>query len=329
MFSVAIPVYTPYKQYLSEAIDSVLQQTFTDFELLLICGDHECDDVFVADKRIRVIYIDVDDVSSKRNAALESFAGDYLLFLDADDRLHQNTLECVYNAICYEKVEIVGFGFTRVFSELSVPINSDDRLLFSGSSSIIDLCFRNMLTPNGTDPTIFDSSCGKAWSRDLIQRTGCRFLVPPCRAEDALFARELYLRADSMILLPKAIGYYWRLNHDSVMQVASPAWLDLNGYLTRARLLVKQTPYYSEQAFFNYGAGLFYQEIRFWLKKRKTKKMSAAELTHNIRALYTGKGTMLWDCIHKSALNTWTLRLAKRRCIFIAMSPLLHRFVHN
>ena len=88
--SVIVPVYKVEK-YLSKCIDSILAQTFTDFELILIddgspdrCGEI-CDEYAAKDSRIIVIHQQNKGVSAARNAGLEIAKGKYIGFVDSDD----------------------------------------------------------------------------------------------------------------------------------------------------------------------------------------------------------------------------------------------------
>ena len=90
MISVIVPVYNA-GQYLEECIKSLLQQTFSDFELLLIDdgSDDEsgvvCDRLARTDSRIRVFHKTNEGVSSARNMGLEQACREWVTFVDADD----------------------------------------------------------------------------------------------------------------------------------------------------------------------------------------------------------------------------------------------------
>ena len=92
LLSVIVPVYNVEK-YLSRCIDSILSQTFTDFELILVddgspdnCGSI-CDEYAKKDKRIIVIHQQNRGVSSARNKGLDIARGEYVTFVDSDDQI--------------------------------------------------------------------------------------------------------------------------------------------------------------------------------------------------------------------------------------------------
>ena len=95
--SVIVPVYNVQK-YLSRCIDSILAQTFTDFELLLINDGSKdnsgkmCDEYAKKDTRIHVFHKENGGVSSARNLGLENVQGEWITFIDSDDYLNINFL---------------------------------------------------------------------------------------------------------------------------------------------------------------------------------------------------------------------------------------------
>ena len=90
LFSIIVPVYN-VEPYIERCINSVIQQQYDEWELLLIddgSSDNSaliCDKYAADDKRIKVIHKDNNGVSSARNVGLRSVNGDYITFIDADD----------------------------------------------------------------------------------------------------------------------------------------------------------------------------------------------------------------------------------------------------
>ena len=109
--SIIVPVFKAEK-YLRECVDSILNQKFQDWTLLLVddgspdCSGKICDDYAQKDKRIQVIHKPNGGVSSARNYALELVESDWLTFVDADDCLYSNAL---YRMIIIAEKEQVDF----------------------------------------------------------------------------------------------------------------------------------------------------------------------------------------------------------------------------
>ncbi len=119
MISIIVPVYKVEK-YLKKCIDSVLSQSFQDYELILVddgspdnCGAI-CDDYAATDHKIFVIHKENGGLSSARNAGLDVAKGDYILFLDSDDTLTENALQTLYDAIVASGSDIVFAGYNAV-----------------------------------------------------------------------------------------------------------------------------------------------------------------------------------------------------------------------
>lgn len=117
MVSVVIPVYNVEK-YLAECVDSVLRQSYTGFEIILVddgATDSSgviCDAYALRDPRIRVIHQVNGGLSAARNTGLRAARGKYIYFLDSDDYIKSCTLEYLVTLAEQEKADIVFFdGF--------------------------------------------------------------------------------------------------------------------------------------------------------------------------------------------------------------------------
>lgn len=115
MLSIIVPVYNVEK-YLSKCIDSILAQTFTDFELILIddgspdnCGII-CDEYAKKDSRIKVIHQKNQGVSAARNKGLDIAVGTYLGFVDSDDWIEPNMYEYMLRSINETDEDIIVCG---------------------------------------------------------------------------------------------------------------------------------------------------------------------------------------------------------------------------
>ncbi len=102
--SVIVPVYNA-QQYLSACVESILGQTFSDLELLLVddgspdrCGAL-CEEYAARDSRVRVIHQENQGQAAARNRALAQAAGDWVCFVDSDDLIHPQTLELLRSAL--------------------------------------------------------------------------------------------------------------------------------------------------------------------------------------------------------------------------------------
>ena len=126
-FSIVIPVYN-VENYLAECLDSVLAQTFKDFEVICV-NDGSTDksgeilkSYAQKDDRIKIIYKENGGLSSARNEGLKYVAGELCYFLDSDDYIESNLLE--YAVKIFDNYEIDYFAFgSKVFVEGNVIQN--------------------------------------------------------------------------------------------------------------------------------------------------------------------------------------------------------------
>ena len=112
--SVIVPVYN-VETYLDEAVRSVLQQTISDWEMIMVDDGSTdntgplCDSYAAADPRIKVIHQENRGLSGARNTGMKYAQGEFLQFLDADDRLYPDALEKAYTAAVDNNAGIVIF----------------------------------------------------------------------------------------------------------------------------------------------------------------------------------------------------------------------------
>ena len=120
--SVIVPVYNAEK-YLHRCIDSILAQTFTDFELLLIDDGSKdnsgkiCDEYVDMDSRVRVLHKENGGVSSARNMGLDHARGEWITFVDSDDWIEPTMYELMYDDAIKKGVELVYCDMNMVYED--------------------------------------------------------------------------------------------------------------------------------------------------------------------------------------------------------------------
>ena len=103
LISVIMPVYKTEESHLRKAIESIINQSYQELEIVLVddgspdhCGAI-CDTYAETDSRVRVIHKKNGGVSSARNCGLEAVTGDYIFFVDSDDTLEENAIEVLFS----------------------------------------------------------------------------------------------------------------------------------------------------------------------------------------------------------------------------------------
>lgn len=145
--SVIVPVYNA-RGYLSKCVNSILSQGVESMEILLIddgstdgSGDL-CDELARSDKRIKVIHKSNGGVNTARNMGLNHMSGDYVMFMDADDFLEPDTLQCNMQLLDVDKsIDIVQFPMKQMSGETFVNIRGCDypmqHTIYEGSLDLI------------------------------------------------------------------------------------------------------------------------------------------------------------------------------------------------
>ena len=124
MFSVIVPVYK-VEEYLRRCVDSILAQTYTDFELLLVDDGSPdacpqiCDEYARLDPRVRVIHKPNGGLISARNAGILASRGDYIFYVDSDDWVKENMLQFVHDTLAASPVplDMVLFAADNVYED--------------------------------------------------------------------------------------------------------------------------------------------------------------------------------------------------------------------
>lgn len=116
MISIIIPIYNA-ELYLHRSIDSILSQTYTDIEVLLVDDGSTdrsgelCDEYANKDSRVRVFHKINEGVSSARNVGLDNAKGQWITFVDADDWIDKNMYQELYNTAVSTQADIVLCSF--------------------------------------------------------------------------------------------------------------------------------------------------------------------------------------------------------------------------
>ena len=204
--SIIIPVYN-VEQYLSRCVESILNQTFSDFELLLIDDGSPdksgkiCDEYAMTDSRIRVFHKENDGVSSARNLGLDNARGEWVTFVDSDDWIKNNYLKVFNDNSCYDLI-ICGyqeFGYSdkkKVIKE-HYTIKVDANLLDIWEKHLSTQCF------------VYWYPWAKFYKNRIIQSNRIRFNKKMIYSEDFCFVLDYMSCIDEYkILLSTEYQYY-------------------------------------------------------------------------------------------------------------------------
>lgn len=211
MTSVIVPVFNA-QDYLEEAIDSILNQTVPDLELILV-NDGSTDDSLkicrdAAEKDDRVVVISTPNkgVSAARNAGLDICKGDTITFVDADDMLHPSFLERLL-PYCTEENSIAAGWMTE-------DLNIFERFK-PKKSKVTTLLGIDAAEQSLYQTRILNSPWGKIYRRELFFDPPLRF-KEGIRFEDLDITTPLLCRTNKINIVPEPL-YFYRYNPEGFM----------------------------------------------------------------------------------------------------------------
>ena len=206
--SVIIPVYNDEK-YLNQCVDSVLSQTYTNYEIILVddgSTDHTstiCENYREKYPQIRVLHKKNGGVGSSRNAGLALATGEYIVFVDHDDWLDEHYIEDLYKLAKKNNADIAAGNFNMFYEEKSLFsywINQDD--YFEKNYSIKEWFSLQYRTEFYNLSMVFTVPWDKIYKRSLFKDIVYPEDVP---VEDDLTTWKIYLLANKIAYMNKAI----------------------------------------------------------------------------------------------------------------------------
>ena len=224
--SIIVPVYN-VEPYLRQCLDSILGQTFTNFEVLLVNDGSTDNSGFICqeyarlDSRFHYFEKENGGLSDARNYGIERAQGEYLTFIDSDDFVNEKHLENLFLASRLSNADITIGGFSRfengTFWLYQDHFSSDSLVSFTSAQAIqhldsmFDVPFLN-----------FSVVWGKLFKRDLFKEL--RFQYGKY-AEDQFIIWKLYLKASSIYTF-NVDSYVYRINKTGMSSVFSLKHLD-------------------------------------------------------------------------------------------------------
>ena len=206
--SVIVPIYKA-ELYIRRCIDSILLQTYKDFELILVDDGSPdksgeiCEEYAIKDNRVRVFHKINGGVSSARNLALDNAIGDFIMFVDSDDWIASDCLELCIKEIHDKELDALQFGYVMVWDNRKSYIIKNGTSILSGEDYI-----RN---------NIYNVSVwGGIYKIDIVKNNNLRFNEYIKYAEDQLFILS-FLKNAERIMYKEVVLYYYYQNPESAV----------------------------------------------------------------------------------------------------------------
>ena len=259
IITVIVPVYNKEK-YLKNCLNTILTQTFEDFELLLIDDGSTdgspriCDEYAEKDSRVRVIHKENGGVSSARNLGIETAKGDYLTFCDADDELLSTALSDMYAAALNYSADFVVGGIENV----SIDRQRNERIVrkqlerktilleYKDTAAFCEIWENNDML----------SSCTKLFSRNFLLKNDLFYNENLVVLEDLDFVAGCLLQANTVVSIDSIVYNYFH-------------YIDVGAnYMRRGRRDFADDVAHAynrqKQVFEHYGVDLYENRWRRW-----------------------------------------------------------------
>lgn len=268
LFSVIMPVFNA-ELYLREAIDSVLNQSFKDFELIII-NDGSTDNSeniikSYSDERIRYYKQRNSGPSVARNFGIKKVNAEFILFLDSDDTISKNLLLESYRIINERQIDLIIFGYTRKntteINQLKESISFHEINRRNAFENIIKNSYKNV-------------SFVTVWGKVIRYKLVSEMFFPTNTPiyEDVFYTNELYFKVKNIYLCENPL-YFYRKNTNSLTQSSfnlSKKIHGIEGKIQRIEIILKKNydhllipAHFSLVMYFNLDVFRNYPVMRF------------------------------------------------------------------
>lgn len=308
--SIIVPVYNT-ENFLNRCIDSILAQTFKDYELILI-NDCSTDNSWQIlknysqkDFRIKLINLPVNlKQGGARNRGLDIAKGKYICFIDSDDWVHPFLLEHVYKKCNEKSLDFCGYNFVHLLNPEDIQIYENGKIVDPKraiGSLTSDLLQDHWLKDLGNEKGELDHDdkeqlimhtagiCNNFFSNQIIQKNGLRF--PEKMAyEDNYFVKLYCFYVEKYDYIDEPFYYYF-VNANSTTQEMDPSHI-----FDRLLIEEKKLETYKEKNFYKeYQEAIAFDFLRlyylnsiglFFNKMRKPSIEKIKEMTKRLHELF-------------------------------------------
>lgn len=210
LVSVIVPVYN-VEQYLNKCVDSIINQTYGNIEIILVddgSADNSgkiCDKYSLNDKRVKVIHKSNGGLSDARNRGIDISRGKYLAFIDSDDWIEPDMIEKMYNNAIENNADISICQYEIVRSrEATIDNNPGKTIVYEGTDAILAMY---------KEAVFASHACNKLYKRELF--AGIRYPVGKLY-EDQFTTYKLIWNSKRIVYTEKKYYYYYMRN-DSIV----------------------------------------------------------------------------------------------------------------
>lgn len=330
--SIIVPVYNAEK-YLSECIESIINQLHSNIELILVNDGSKdnsgviCDEYAKKDNRIKVIHKKNEGVSIARNEGIKLASGKYIAFVDSDDLVDKEIYTNMLTTINERNSDLVMCRYKKVFNNGKSELAEEP--LYEGlynKNLIFDKLILDMIgnkQSNMSQPLIMGSTWRCLYKKEIIDKYNIEFPVIKI-AEDMLFHLSYLVVCEKVSVLNKPL-YYYRYNEVSATKnYIDDLWKILmyqielvENVLNKSALLNDKSKERLVMNTFYFISWCFTNECNPRNPKKKIQIIKEMRKISNHKKF---KETFTWNNIMKASF--------KERCVFMCIKLRLYILVY-
>jgi len=232
--SIIIPIYNTV-QYLEECIQSVINQTYKNIEIILVNdgstdGSGEiCEKFANRDTRIKYLCQENKGVTAARRLGVEYASGEYIGFVDSDDYIESDLYEQIANIITEQKnhqlqIDVLVLGMKKGYGEEEVVAGKIPNGIYADKKSIEYLIDNMIAYEDGTEFGIWPNVCAKVFNCNLLKRILKDISDAIVFGEDGVCSYKCLLKSN-VVVLSSICGYYYRMRDDSTIHSINKRYL--------------------------------------------------------------------------------------------------------
>lgn len=337
MISVIIPVYN-VEPYLRKCLDSIVNQTYRDLEILVVDDGSTdgsgaiCDSYAEKDERVVVFHTENRGLSAARNLGLDNAKGEWINFLDSDDWMDSEGFEFAISVAEDKKADLVFWGYVKEYENHSIEKHFlwDDLIVFEKEQVRYQL-HRRLFGLIGDELShleyaySFDTAWGKLYKAEAIKDKNIRFEdTAVIGTEDALFNAYFMGYANKAVHISKCMNHY-RKNINSLTTVFKPSLPTQWGVLYRRMrkyILSNDLPTVFEDALNNriaigiVGLGLNILKSQESINQKKrylSEVICTEEYQDAIKSFDTHPLSMHWKVFF------WLVKIKCVNCLYLSL----------
>ena len=206
--SVIVPVFNVEK-YLRKCVDSIINQTLEDIEIILVDDGSPdncpqiCDEYAEKDSRIKVIHQQNSGQSKARNVGMEVAKGEYIGFVDSDDYIESDMYECLYNIAVNNNVDVVSSACYRNIGDIQSILGFS----FIKNTIIIKEHIKELVCNCMTNKVIW-FTWKSIFRKKMLVDNGIKFPDGINYGEDPIFNLDAYMNSDKIYYFDKPLYHY-------------------------------------------------------------------------------------------------------------------------